>query len=676
MPDGVATASGRAQMLALVGGLIALEAAFTAADLLLGRGAHIATEERLNAHAGTLVACGHLERLWDMQYRTFCGGCSAEALLAAPWFRLVGATTLAWKAIPLFFHGIVLAAGSLLVARVVRRLAPDPAVPPSGGLLAAATFLALLVGAPTWYRDLLLTGWGNHVESAAFPLTAAFLATLAIDRGLRAFPLTLLSGLVAGLGLWFCFTSGWGLPALLGVALLAWRRGLPLLVLTVPVGLLPLYLYWTSRPGARPELNDMGSGLDLASPVDLFGWVFGDFLRGGMWRDLPDALSVTLSAVGWGGLWLLGAWGIVACVRAWLRRPVAERAPVLFVPLGLATLLGAYLLRQDLWSSTTSLRAWDPMDMRYRAPLYPLLALSCAVAVPVLPAGRVRRGVGIGIALFVALGLGVRAGDWHPHVTAAWGLPAMEPATVPDVTAPTGRPPERNPGMQGRFSDVEGAIGFALRHRDDLPICTASHVGEAGRRLGLGLLGVEADRLMAALGPFARTLGGSDLERHLAEGLALSLNARDGSLRPDAEERLEALRPAAPDLAVALARAMGRRAALSFPSHVPEAVAAHPTLTDAVCEGAAMAWLQARTWDGTRPPGAGDGVSPEEYGHAVCAGTPGWDVGLGWGWARYVGCLPHDARLLTDVLGGEPGLRAAWEEGCAFFRGSAEPRDG
>ena len=80
--------------------LVLVELLSTIGDLLLGPWARTHWEELFNARAGVQFACGHLDRAWEMQYRTFCGGCTAEGVLAVPLYVLLGPTVLAWKAVP------------------------------------------------------------------------------------------------------------------------------------------------------------------------------------------------------------------------------------------------------------------------------------------------------------------------------------------------------------------------------------------------------------------------------------------------------------------------------------------------------------------------------------------------------------------------------------------------
>ena len=95
--------------------LLALEVVATLVDLTFGPwGPRVHWEERFNARAGVQIACGHIDAVWAMQYRTFCGGCTAEAVMAAPLFLALGPVVKVWKVIPTLFHlGIVAAVARL-----------------------------------------------------------------------------------------------------------------------------------------------------------------------------------------------------------------------------------------------------------------------------------------------------------------------------------------------------------------------------------------------------------------------------------------------------------------------------------------------------------------------------------------------------------------------------------
>ena len=67
---------------ALILSLCLLEVVMSWVDLLYGPWGRLHWEELFNARAGVQFACGHLDRAWQLQYRTFCGGCTVEGILA------------------------------------------------------------------------------------------------------------------------------------------------------------------------------------------------------------------------------------------------------------------------------------------------------------------------------------------------------------------------------------------------------------------------------------------------------------------------------------------------------------------------------------------------------------------------------------------------------------------
>ena len=91
-------------------------------DLSLAGLASPAFEELLNARSAVLVACGHMDSVADLQYRSFCGGCTADALVGALPAWVSGGSVSGWKLVPLLFHclatgcvvALALAASSLL----------------------------------------------------------------------------------------------------------------------------------------------------------------------------------------------------------------------------------------------------------------------------------------------------------------------------------------------------------------------------------------------------------------------------------------------------------------------------------------------------------------------------------------------------------------------------------
>ncbi len=627
----------------LVLALVALEALATAADLLLGPHARLATEEAHNARAGLQLACGHFDALWDLQYRPLCGGCSAEALAAVPLFRLLGPTLLAWKAVPAALHMLVVACGAGLAWR-------------ARGARAAALFCALMLAAPAAYRELTLTAWGNHAESSAFTLAAALL--LALGLGMRRWwggaPLALLAGGLAGLGLWFCYTSAYALPALGLLALLGWRRGGPSFFAGLPLGAVPWWLYHRARPEELEQAQHWWGALQLAPPAALWRWFAGDFIHGQLWPTSLGGLSPCWAFV-FGGLGLLGA------VLLW-RREKGDAVAARFAPLALAGLLAAYLLRYDLWDDNPAVRTYDPFNLRYRGPMLPLLALGVAAALAWLSAGwrswraRLRSGGALLLlAGLVGLGCWQRVTSWQAWRGAALGLSVCAGDLQPDRSVPSGQPPQRLARKQGRPADIEAALAFLEGHEDRFAPCRYQHLFELGRRMGLGSVarpGEPGSWLLRA----RDQLHDDEARRALAEGMAHSMGLEpmeswEPLLRP-----LEEL----PELRSAALRALGRGLAPGNDDHLPRG-----EMLLGLCEARGAAWLEERVGSGRLPiPLA------EEHEHEICVWLPAWWQGLGRAWARHVGCGPEALRTFESVgLSREEGAREGLAAGCWAYRG-------
>jgi hypothetical protein len=438
---------------ALLAGLAGL------ADLAWAGMAAPAFEELLNVRAALLVACGHADALADLQYRSFCGGCSADALLGAAPMRLLGASVGSWKVVPLGLHAV--AVGSLVGIAAV-----------AGGRRSGLVVLGLLLAAPAAWRELVLTGWGNHAESAAFTFGAAALLIGARRRAWGAG----LAGVVAGLGLWYAWISAHALPALAVGALLAGGpRALLAFGVGLPLGAAPLGLFLIARPAALPETGGLWAHIDLASPTAWLRWWTEPLLPGRSWPHGDGALR-WLGAAATVGLGLLGVAGTSRIIEG-RRAPAGVAAAV--VALGLAGMGLATLLRHDLWVDNATLMGFDPFALRYRAPALPLLVLGAGLA-----AGRSRGAAGVGL-LIAAFGLQQRVAGWVMGPGQDLSRPLEVVALAADLTVPEGAPPRRNPGRMGRPQDVAAAERLLATHTDPLPVCRAVHAAELGRRMGL-----------------------------------------------------------------------------------------------------------------------------------------------------------------------------------------------
>ena len=376
--------------LAAVVALLLLGLLLDGVDVWLGPWARMHWEELFNARAGVQLACGHWEAAPRLQYRNLWWllqsgqGCTLLPHLGRVWV---------WKAMLAVLHLCIAAAGSAVAWR-------------AGGPWAGSAFAALMVGAPGFYRELTHTGWGNHAESALFPLVATLLLVGAGRTRWMRPVLLLAAGVVAGAGLWFCQTSAWALPVLAVAAVQVGRWQSPLLALGFPLGFSPWWWFFEERPRAAEETVDWWANLEIAPPLDLLNHLFGAWLREGLWA----ASEYGEPGLGAGAWWFL-LW-VAAAAGAWatLRRdggPDPDGPARLLAPVGLLTYLAVLSVRWDWWKWLPDVYVNEAFNLRYRAPLVPLLFLLAAVA-----AGRRSRGWALLVAGLVMYGVGRRASTW------------------------------------------------------------------------------------------------------------------------------------------------------------------------------------------------------------------------------------------------------------------------
>jgi len=570
--------------------LFVVEVLACAADLALGPYARLHWEEVYNVREGLQIACDHAEAAYAMQYRAFCGGCTAEAWMAVPVFAVLGPSVLAWKLVPLTFHLAIVAAGALFLRRHSDR--------------AAAAWLLLMIGAPGAYRDLAWTGWGNHAESTAFVLIAGALLLSPRPGWARH----LAAGGIAGLGVWFCYTSLHGLPAVLVVAQPAL---LPVLALGVAGGFAPRWWFHQARPQSAELEADKWLGVELAPPERLWEWFAGDYLRTSLWDPLEYWDLGSWPTVWWAGLVVATVWGLLRVRGQRVGR---------FAAAALFALVAAYALRHDLWYRNPDLDMTRTFNLRYRAPLVPLLMLGAAWG---------PRGLVVPIALF---GLVQRASLWDADRGDQLDRVVYTRDATVDKTVPTGDPPQRRARMQGRPQDVAAALEALAGHDDLYPSCRQHHVYELGRRVGIGL---SEGWIGGTVASDARAIARGAEERiAFDEGAGRRLVSTDGEL-------------AVTDVPDALLPAVGRRAHDDLP-------ASHP----GVCEARGEAWVAGETDLGAWRP------STKRPTPGACDAESFAD-GVGRGWAWYVGCSDGDRVLLIDR---SPAAIPAWEQACEDLR--------
>ena len=192
-------------------------------------------EEAYNATVGWMVwHTGEWSQLLDLQYRSFCGGCSVVAALAGPTLAAAGDHFLAWKGLALLWSLMTLVMGFFALREIA-------------GEAAGWTAAILLAIPPAGLSELGLMLWGNHQESALLLFTA-----LALRRR------PLIQALVLGLSVVFCRTSLYFVIVLLPLALRAdWRS-----VGTFVAGLSALLLPTAEGfDGQIPELLSVSSNL-------------------------------------------------------------------------------------------------------------------------------------------------------------------------------------------------------------------------------------------------------------------------------------------------------------------------------------------------------------------------------------------------------------------------------
>jgi len=437
-------------------------------DIALGGLAPLAFEELLNARAAVLLACGHAAELSLLQYRFFCGGCTVDAVVGAGWISLMGPQTLAWKLVPLGWHLMALAASLVLAQR-------------ASGTAGAWVVGALWLGAPTAWRELALTGWGNHAESAAFTFGAAAL----LVAGARRARWGLLAGMVAGCGLYFAWISAHALPALLVGAWLGGRaRLVTAALLGLPLGVAPWLIMelgptgvfgTDGRPNVVAQARDMVMALSTAAPGPLWQLVTEPLAPGRLWPT-PDGF------IGWAGagaatlVAILGLMGAAVGLGGVRRGEPAAAARVL-PALGLLGLFLAFALRQDLWADVPALAGFDPFHLRYRVPAFPLLVLGVGLLAGASRGGRVVTGVAL---LLGAGGLAARVAGW------SGGTDLTAPLAViglsADPTLPGGEPRQRDPGRRVRAVDITAGGAWLQTHSDSLPVCAEIHAAELDRR--------------------------------------------------------------------------------------------------------------------------------------------------------------------------------------------------
>ncbi|MSP56189.1 MAG: hypothetical protein EXR69_11395 [Myxococcales bacterium] len=335
-------------------------------------------EDNYNAAVAWYAAhAGLWDQLLPLQYKAFCGGCTVEALIAAPLLGLGGDHIVLWKAVALLWTAATLVVGFHALSSYA-------------GRRAGWAFAVLYAVPPLGLSDLSLMLWGNHNESMLFVLAGLGL----VAGGRRPFAV----GLVLGAGLWFSRTTIFAAVLLLPWALLRLRgrmerrprrRALRLLFLGLGVGLCPLLL-----PAAR---GDWGT-YTMSPMANLMPHGLAEALSraGPLWQVEPVATRLYVTLNHWtsaAGAWL-AAVGLALFATLLDRTRGASR----FILPAMA-LLFAVLYAVSGFPMTKMTLQGALMNMRYYAPWMLLLTAVCAAS-----AGRVLWGVPGAAAVLLMLG--------------------------------------------------------------------------------------------------------------------------------------------------------------------------------------------------------------------------------------------------------------------------------
>lgn len=384
-------------------------------------------EEGYNAAHGLALAQGHWRSLFDLQYRPFCGGCTLNAVVAAPLFWVLQPAWWVWKLVPISYSALLLAVG-------LWRL-PTP----SRWIFAGLFVLPL----HSW-MTLSLVGWGNHYEAGCLAATGLLL--------LHAPRRPTWAGVALGAATWVGFSGLFAIPA--ATMWLMWQspRDLWRLLCGLCVGLSPWLAQWL---------------LAASTP---FGEVYGQGEAIPSLSHIPTQLMTLLHPRQLGGL--LG--------HPWL--------PMLGVPVAITGVIGLLGATRTVWGRLVILAAgcWlgiyalsgfhipipppptlpEPASVRYMAPLLPLLMLGLAITGGALWENRRHRAVVALLTPAIVAGLLSRASVFSSPFPTAQAL-TMSAADMRlfrmQSTASMDRSTHRScPGTDAREQRMHG---FALGHR-------------------------------------------------------------------------------------------------------------------------------------------------------------------------------------------------------------------
>jgi hypothetical protein len=327
-----------------------------------------------------------------------------------------------------------------------------------------------------------------------------------------------------------------------------------------------------------------------------------------------------------------------------------------------------YGLRFDLWSNLPDPYGAPSFNLRYRVPMWPMMALSLAAPLGMW-AGARRRRWALALAPLVLTGAALRASQWTAPREAFSGLRVFAHDGWSDDTVPLGTPPQHRKEAQGRPVDLRAGLDWLATHDDPLPECGWAHVFEVGRRLGVALA-LEPGRADLP-GALADALGQAPSRpgrRILAFGIAKGLTPTGDLDAIDLDAVLSTLE--APALAAPVGRELGGLARERLRPDGDAGRALPPAVWQGLCESRGEHAVAQGTRRGERPPG------PLRVEAGACGAAIG--PGVARGWAQWVGCEARHGETLAvtlGALGASPG-GVAWDRyavSCQEHRGRLSP---
>lgn len=319
------------------------------------------TEEMYNAAHGAMIQDGHISRLLSLQYRSYCGGCSLNALLSAGIFSIIPPSLLAYKLVPIGYTALAVALGGRWLRQRV-------------GLAATTAFALLFVFAPPTWLALSLIGWGNHMEAGCMAVVVIALTSKVIAHPTRAHAVLL--GITLAVSGWIGFSSGFiAVGAILTLLILPNPRRWTTMA-WVGFGCLPLFTVWGFQ-----QWNTLTSPFEM---VYYPGERLPDFTRipVKLWslvapRQLVALFGSAADKLGWFMGWTWAAalgWSIAIVCR------MGRNSTRLAVGFLTAFVVVYSLVRFTVWTPPSPHIA-TPGAMRYAAPIFPLAFLIIAAAI-------------------------------------------------------------------------------------------------------------------------------------------------------------------------------------------------------------------------------------------------------------------------------------------------------